>query len=131
MVRDNGGVRMQRIVAVGVACATLGLGVGLSAEVVSAAPATAAPTATPATAPRPGPARCAAIEAKVAQVPGIQQRISARIDALSRRIDDATNPQRQARRSAVLQPRIDRLEQLSRRLDAQVALAQRLCGRVT
>ena len=124
---------MQRIVAVGVAWATLGLGVGLSAEVASAAPAAAAPTAAPATAPRPrpGPARCAAMEAKVAQVPGIQQRISARIDALRRRIDDATNPQRQARRSAVLQPRIDRLEQLSRRLDAQVALAQRLCGRVT
>jgi hypothetical protein len=125
LVRDNDGVRMQRIIAVGVACATLGLGLGLSVAVATAA------TDAPTTSPQPGPARCAAIQEKVAQVPGIQQRITARIDALRRRIDDATNPRRQARRSAVLQPRIDRLEQLSRRLDAQVALAQRLCGRVT
>jgi len=116
---------MQRIVAMGAALATLGVGLGLGSGVAAAA------TTPSTTLSQPGAAKCAAIQDKIAQVPGIQQRIRTRVDALRRRIDGGGSPRRRARVAAILQPRIDRLEQLSRRLAAQVALADRICARVT
>jgi hypothetical protein len=126
-------VRTHRIVATALVCATLGLGLGLGAGVAAAAdpPTTVTPPASPATPVRPGAAKCARIEDRVAEIPGIQQRIHDRIDALEQAIADVVRPGRRARVAARLQPRIDKLEVLSRRLDAQVALAERLCGRVT
>jgi hypothetical protein len=115
---------MQRFVATGLACATLVLVLGLGAGVAAAADAPRPSTAS-------GPAQCARLQERIAQVPGIQQRIRAQIDTLERRLDAVADPQRQARLAADLQPRIDKLEQLGRRLSAQVALAERICARWT
>lgn len=111
-------MRIPRIVATTVAAVVLVTGAGIA----GAAEGTPRPTADA----RAG--YCAQLQGRVAQTPGIQDRIANQIDLLEQQIDRIANPQRQAEASARLQPRIDKLEELSARLAQQTALAQRLCG---
>jgi hypothetical protein len=71
---------------------------------------------------------CAQLQERIDHVPALKRRIQNRVDALRSRIARAARPARRARLTALLQPRIDRLQELSRQLAQQVAAAQRRCG---
>ena len=113
-------MRVSRMVATTAAIGALAIG-------LSAGGAAAADGRTPLSGDARA-AKCAQLQERIAQTPGVQARIQAHIDEIQATLARIKDPQRRAEASARLQPRIDRLETLSTRLAQQTTLAQRLCA---
>jgi hypothetical protein len=103
------------------------LAVGVLATVLSAGTAGAADG-------RPKPiaeqraAKCAQLQERIAQTPGLQARIQSHIDGIQAELGRIKDPRRRAQVEARLQPRIDKLATLATRIGQQTAIAERLCG---